>query len=767
MVDIISKYSHDRKDFDACGHGLKTSCPIPGHEDSNPSFLIYDNTDKGKGWYFTCPKCGKHGNQMQLMCAMGLADNTTKARELLEKEFGIAPPEKWTLGSFAEYKGLSVDVLKDYEWEETPRGLKVPYLSMDGKIMHAAKLRLHPTDRTKYIWEFKDKDVPYGLQSLATADKSVVYITEGETDAMTLIQAGLPAIGISGCDSWKPEYSAWLAEFDKVVVTQDNDEAGEGMTSDIAKALPDKLYILRQNDATKDINDFHLTQCNWDIATFKERFMAIKVYPATMQQYLTELRKNPEVLADPRSMDGFLSAFRNDITKASFISSAQEITKLGKVPIKRSVEAAIKTAPVHAPKKGELRFMLDADGRILHNMENIEILLEHKGIRVVYNEIAKNIFISKNGDIFREMINSDYTEVHNWFINYNSRYDVGDLYNFIEAIAGKNKINPVADYLIASFEKNKADIETGEDRIKPLFDCLTVKHPEKYDYYYSLFRKWMIQSAQIVFNEYPVVKNKEQKAEHCIVLQGRQGLGKTSFFRNMVPMPVWFKDGATLKPENKDIVIQCASKWIVELGELDNTMKNEQASLKSYLSLNFDELRPPYARKADKFARTTSYCASVNKLAFLKDDSGSRRWWVIPVVGVDYEKVKTLDLSLIWGYVYDLWANKHEEHWPTPAQQRTLEVENKAFEFDDDVAELLGTLILDETAEVKKYNTLLVLATVRHYLKRIDDKAAVTSNGLKVALHNLGYEQQRSSTERYYELPIRAGIVIRTVEGDF
>jgi hypothetical protein len=46
------------------------------------------------------------------------------ARELLEKEFGIAPPEKWTLGSFAEYKGLSVDVLKDYEWEETPRGLR-------------------------------------------------------------------------------------------------------------------------------------------------------------------------------------------------------------------------------------------------------------------------------------------------------------------------------------------------------------------------------------------------------------------------------------------------------------------------------------------------------------------------------------------------------------------------------------------------------------------------------------------------------------------
>ena len=44
-----------------------------------------------------------------------------------------------------------------------------------------------------------------------------------------------------------------------------------------------------------------------------------------------------------------------------------------------------------------------------------------------------------------------------------------------------------------------------------------------------------------------------------------------------------------------------------------------------------DSIRKPYAREPVTKARTTVFCGTTNKAEFLNDDTGFRRWWVIPV----------------------------------------------------------------------------------------------------------------------------------------
>jgi hypothetical protein len=59
-----------------------------------------------------------------------------------------------------------------------------------------------------------------------------------------------------------------------------------------------------------------------------------------------------------------------------------------------------------------------------------------------------------------------------------------------------------------------------------------------------------------------------------------------------------------------------------------------------------------------KKARTTSFCGTTNKSAFLNTDTGSRRWWIIPVTKrIDMTKfVEKDNLHQFWAQCYAEYA---------------------------------------------------------------------------------------------------------------
>jgi DNA primase len=55
---------------------------------------------------------------------------------------------------------------------------------------------------------------------------SLICITEGEIDAISVTQLGFPTVGIQGVKSWKAHHPALFEGYERIVVVRDVDDAG-------------------------------------------------------------------------------------------------------------------------------------------------------------------------------------------------------------------------------------------------------------------------------------------------------------------------------------------------------------------------------------------------------------------------------------------------------------------------------------------------------------------------------------------------------------
>lgn len=91
-----------------------------------------------------------------------------------------------------------------------------------------------------------------------------VVIVEGEMDAMTLVQCGIPAVGVPGVKAWKPYYRNIFTGFERVIILADNDEAkeeggigvGEKFAEEVAKHVPNPKVVIVPDGG--DANGFYL-----------------------------------------------------------------------------------------------------------------------------------------------------------------------------------------------------------------------------------------------------------------------------------------------------------------------------------------------------------------------------------------------------------------------------------------------------------------------------------------------------------------------------
>lgn len=238
---------------------------------------------------------------------------------------------------------------------------------------------------------------------------------------------------------------------------------------------------------------------------------------------------------------------------------------------------------------------------------------------------------------------------------------------YLGCIADENRFNPIEELLTSV----KWD---GVDRLDQIYRILGVSEPK----YRTYIRKWLIQCISLGLNdeEWPM------GAEGVLVLQGEQGLAKTSFFRVLVPNPRWFCEGAVIDVADKDTLLKALAAWITELGELDSTLKREQSALKAFITSPEDRIRAPYARNATRASRRTSFCGTVNPADYLRDETGSRRFWTIPVASIDKRALFSLPhgwATLLWAQMYKLYQENPNGFRLTDAEMRQLQEDNASF----------------------------------------------------------------------------------------
>lgn len=101
-------------------------------------------------------------------------------------------------------------------------------------------------------------DVPtklFNLRAVVEAD-DVIVVTEGELDAVTVNQCGIPAVGCVGANNWKHHYPRIFTGFPKVIVVGDNDDAGRSFANKVAKTMWNATPRI-VGSLAEDVTDFY------------------------------------------------------------------------------------------------------------------------------------------------------------------------------------------------------------------------------------------------------------------------------------------------------------------------------------------------------------------------------------------------------------------------------------------------------------------------------------------------------------------------------
>ena len=202
-------------------------------------------------------------------------------------------------------------------------------------------------------------------------------------------------------------------------------------------------------------------------------------------------------------------------------------------------------------------------------------------------------------------------------------------------VANENQYDPVRVYL-----EHVADTvePTFIDRLASTYlrpaDAVSAE-PTIYD---EMMKRTLIGAVARAFNP-------GYKHDTACVLMGDQGAYKSSFWQCLGGP--FFSD-ALGDISTKDDVMVLHRSWIMEWAELDHiTNRKHAGQVKAFLSQAVDLLRVPYGKAVESFPRRGIIVGTTNKTTgFLVDETGNRRFWVIPTTKTQRDQIDTASLLL-------------------------------------------------------------------------------------------------------------------------
>lgn len=343
--------------------------------------------------------------------------------------------------------------------------------------------------------------------------------------------------------------------------------------------------------------------------------------------------------------------------------------------------------------------------------------LKDNGITVRRNVITKAVEVSGLDD---EKLSPELREEHIPIVIHDrikSEYSctLANVHDLLSVIAGANEFNPVLDLLANS---PKWD---GVDRLPEVYNALHISEDDRLSR--VCIKKWFIQCISLQYNS----TDASFGAEGVLVLQGAQGIGKTSCIRKLALHDTadtylinefregsgTFKEGLTLVSD-RDSIAQATTAWIVELGEVSGTMnKSDSNFLKDFITRSKDIYRAPYARGNVAYVRRASFYGTVNDDKFLVDETGSRRWWVVPIEqDIDLSALDALDKIQFWKQI-ETYSNEDRQSFRlTSEEMKLLEKRNTAFEKLPPAVHELIDIITQATAQPEKYKWIPTTTTI-------------------------------------------------------
>ena len=382
------------------------------------------------------------------------------------------------------------------------------------------------------------------------------------------------------------------------------------------------------------------------------------------------------------------------VDQKQLVSEFDQFVDLGKQPNKKNAQEVYKNtyeSLTYAELKTfpHIQIMENKDGeeiiRLQNSTPNLRRLFKLYGINATSNLITNQHTVWIGGKEVDEKHRAEsaknaFSEI--LFENKASNKDSvpmtwaqkGYMENGLVELGHENSHNPVLDYL---FSLEEYDPDTEPDYFNDLVTSGCIK-TENDALFVDMFKPILVQAVAAADYARYAIENLEtgavSKFETVLVLKGSQGIGKSTFLRNLLPssLQCHFSGNETIEYGDKDNLMKTVKYWIVELGEMGKTFdKSAIDHLKQFLSKETDEYRAPYASNLVAYPRTTVFIATVNESEFLMDTTGNRRFWPIEVTKLDPNPQNRINIDRLWAQAVYLYKSGMQ-WWAEPDLSRKL-----------------------------------------------------------------------------------------------
>ena len=285
--------------------------------------------------------------------------------------------------------------------------------------------------------------------------------------------------------------------------------------------------------------------------------------------------------------------------------------------------------------------VLDKQGHVKDTLDNLVLILRHdKALQHIAFNCHRDGIDAKGGLPWEQLKDgwndSDNAALKVYLSNAYGLYSPTKTKDAVLAVAAEKAYHPIKEYL------EELPAWDGTPRVETLF--INYFGAADTTYTRAVSRKSMVAAVARIYHP-------GTKFDSVPILNGPQGIGKSTFFAKLAGE--WFSDSLTLTDmRDKAGPEKLQGYWILELGELAGMRKADVETVKSFISRVDDKYRASYGVSVESHPRQCVIVGSTNaESGFLRDITGNRRFWPIPVSGQSTKKAWQItkdEVAQIW-----------------------------------------------------------------------------------------------------------------------
>lgn len=287
---------------------------------------------------------------------------------------------------------------------------------------------------------------------------------------------------------------------------------------------------------------------------------------------------------------------------------------------------------------------------------NVKVVLESYGIDVKFDDMKKEIIFDFSLEPSVMYVGEhSTTDCKLSYIcsllrrNRMSSHNTHEVLQMIQGIARRKMVYPFVDFI-------KEKPWDGVTRIDNFIDILPINaEGEELRFCKTLIFKWLMSSVALQFND-----DLTNLAQSILILHGSQGIGKSTWVESLLPKKL--SDYVISIDESTDIFTFDGGRimgkaYFVEIAEIDRIiLSKDESNIKALLGSVKKEGRMPYEKALTTITRKYSLIGTTNCDKLLKDQSGNRRYWIIPLKDQYFKN--DIDMQQLYAELYF----KYQEH---------------------------------------------------------------------------------------------------------